>query len=246
MKRLLSLFMAVVLLITLVPCCFADEAKTVTLQNAAQLMQIIDPDFKSPISITRAVLTRGESSDEIYLVILAGTKSPIRNINNIPSCVLSSFSLPNSFLSKLKQLMKEHIPAGADVVFAGHSLGGMVAQQAAADKSLKSRYNILNITAFGSPLVPVSGMEGSLHRLADKSDIVPALGIAGLLNYKYAVSFEKAGYRLLGNKAHTDSYPREDIWGAYDCFGVKGGDAVISFDTDDLFRYPYLPNSILF
>lgn len=246
MEKNMSVFTEADDLFSSVPAACAENTETKTINNAAQLMQIIDPDFKSPISITKAVLTRNGCSENIYLVILSGVKSPLKNVNNIPSCILAGVSLKNPYLAKVKELMSECIPTGSDVIFAGHSLGGMVAQQAASDRELNVKYNILNITAFGSPLVPCRGREGILHRLADKNDFIPLMSITGIRNVRYAISFETAGHDLVGVKAHTGSYTREDVWGAYDCFGVKGGDAVLSYSEADMFRYPYLPNSYLF
>lgn len=67
--------------------------------------------------------------------------------------LLCGFNLDNPYIKAVVKAMKKNIPAGSDVVFYGHSLGGMIAQEAAADKTIKRMYNVTNTVTFGSPLI---------------------------------------------------------------------------------------------
>ena len=91
--------------------------------------------------------------------------------------------------------------------------------------------------ACGSPIVLTAGREGGFRRLADRSDIVPQLSLAGLFNLKTAVSYGNGGYGLDLFNAHAEGYMRSDVWGGYDIFGVKGGSASFTFDTNDVIPF---------
>ena len=113
--------------------------------------------------------------------------------------------------------MKQNIPAGSDVVFYGHSLGGMIAQEAAADKTIKRMYNVTNTVTFGSPLIKLlSRREGLVRRMCDTSDIVPVLSVYSLtplavIQYWGSERFsEDGGYNSKWLAAHNESYLRQD------------------------------------
>ena len=193
-----------------------------------------------PIHITKAVLTRNGVKEDIYLLMLEGVGSIFINPNIVASCVLAEFSLCNPYLDAIMLFCMKHIPKGAKVVIASHSLGGMVAQLFADNKTMKSRYEIMNILACGSPLVKTKSREGELHRLLDVADKIPTYSIMGPINYTYAAAYEDGGYGREATDAHTQCYRRQDIWGEYDCLGIKGGDATISYKPSDMVCYPYL------
>jgi len=245
MKKLISALLVLVLLVSLVPCALAD-GETVTNTCAAEFMMIAGvKDSEGPIHITKAQLTRNGNSDKIYLVLLAGVQSPLVNPNNLPSALTTLFSAPSPYLNKVISLCLQNIPRGSKLVFVAHSLGGMVAQLFAATPSMKARYEILNITAFGSPLVNTKGREGELHRLVDISDPMVNYSITGLRNYTCYTSYEDGGFDLFDMHAHVYGYRSLETWGEYDCFGVKGGDAVITYNTADMFVYAYSPYTLL-
>ncbi len=76
---------------------------------------------------------------------------------------------------------------GSNLVVTGHSLGGMVAQQVAADSTIKKNYNVLNTVTFGSPLINGFQREGTVKRLGDTSDPVPYLSLTTFTNIVLAV-----------------------------------------------------------
>lgn len=133
--------------------------------------------------------------------------------------------------------MKQNIPAGSDVVFYGHSLGGMIAQEAAADKTIKRMYNVTNTVTFGSPLIKLlSRREGLVRRMCDTSDICSCIkriftdtscsnSVLGKRTF-----LEDGGYNSKWLAAHNESYLRQDVWGGYDVLGIKGGNATMTFD----------------
>ncbi len=73
------------------------------------------------------------------------------------------------------------IPPGAPVMLVGHSQGGIIAAQLAADQDFVSRYNVTDMMTFGTPLdgVPVDPRVQTLA-LQHATDPVPRLDLGGL------------------------------------------------------------------
>ena len=199
--------------------------KSLTLKNFAQLAQYAGLGYnhgmKGPIIITEGTLKVDGKSCDIYLVTLTGLEVP----------TLTGLELSNDFEKNVRNAMKKAVPKGANVVLAGHSLGGMVAQQIAADTSVQKRYNILNIVAYGSPVMFKGQIEGTLKRMGDVNDPVPYLSAETFKDFEVqdgTLQKEDSGLGLdITFAAHRNSYFDEKTWGKYDVLGFKGGDATI-------------------
>ena len=213
-----------------------QNGETVTIENAAQMATLTKvgyADYQSagPISITEGRMTYntywGTEDKEVYVVALSGTETIVENqTTTVKEDLLSGFELSNEYKTNVKNAIIDRIPAGSNIILAGHSLGGMVAQQVAADKYIKDNYEVLNTVTFGSPLIKGFTREGMVKRLGDTSDKNPFYSISSVLNivWQYAgVNHEDGGYNGDSSAAHCDSYLREDVWGNYDCCGEKKG-----------------------
>ena len=169
----------------------------------------------------------GSEDKEVYVVALSGTETIVENqTTTVKEDLLSGFELSNEYKTNVKNAIIDRIPAGSNIILAGHSLGGMIAQQVAADKYIKDNYEVLNTVTFGSPLIKGFTREGMVKRLGDTSDKNPFYSISSVLNivWQYAgVNHEDGGYNGDSSAAHCDSYLREDVWGNYDCCGEKKG-----------------------
>ncbi len=220
-----------------------QNGETVTFENAAQMATLAkvgyaDYQTAGPISITEGRMTYntywGAEDKEVYVVALSGTESIVENqTTTIKEDLLSGFELSNEYEVNVKNAIIDRIPAGSNIILAGHSLGGMVAQQVAADKYIKDNYEVLNTVTFGSPLIKGFTREGMVKRLGDTSDKNPFYSISTFLNiaWQYAgVNHEDGGYNGDSAAAHCDSYLREDVWGSYDCAGEKRG-SVLGVET---------------
>lgn len=213
-----------------------QNGETVTIENAAQMATLTkvgyaDYQTAGPISITEGRMTYntywGSEDKEVYVVALSGTETIVENqTTTVKEDLLSGFELSNEYATNVKNAIIDRIPAGSNIILAGHSLGGMVAQQVAADKYVKDNYEVLNTVTFGSPLIKGFTREGMVKRLGDSSDKNTFYSISSVLNivWQYAgVNHEDGGYNGDSPAAHCDSYLREDVWGSYDCAGEKRG-----------------------
>ncbi|QFJ54283.1 lipase family protein [Pseudobutyrivibrio xylanivorans] len=220
-----------------------QNGETVTIENAAQMATLTKvgyADYQSagPISITEGRMTYNtyKSSEDkaVYVVALSGTETIVENqTTTVKEDLLSGFELSNEYVTNVKNAIIDRIPAGSNIIFAGHSLGGMVAQQVAADKYIKDNYEVLNTVTFGSPLIKGFTREGMVKRLGDSSDKNTFYSISSVFNivWQYAgVNHEDGGYNGDSSAAHCDSYLREDVWGNYDCAGEKRG-SVLGVET---------------
>ena len=129
-----------------------------------------------------------------------------------------------------------------NVFLFGASQGGMIAQQIAGDSTIKANYNILNTVTFGSPLISLGSREGTVKRLGDKNDFVPALSVQSVFIPLWSyigLNKENGGYSN-PITAHKESYGRADVWGRYDVTGTKNGSAKLTLDlsTRQFFKSP--------
>ena len=200
---------------------------------------------QGPISITKGTLKSGFSSKTVYLVTLSGTELVLNQSTGVLTDLLSGFNLNNVYYANVVNIIKANVPRNANLILAGHSLGGMIAQQVAGNSEIKSRYNILNTVCFGSPLLAAGTREGTVRRLGDVSDPVPYLSGSLFNNTLWAImglNREDGGYGIRGITAHNQSYFRTDLWGRYDVTGTKYGGAklILDLDTRTFFQSPVI------
>lgn len=248
-KRIFSILLAAALLLT----CFAvsagaEEAETRTLSTAADALEfvIVEKSVTIPVRIVPATLTRNGEDRPVYLIGMLGVKNVRGQVNSVLNTFFAAFNKNNSYYNLVKNTIFSEIPAGSSLVFAGHSLGGMVAQQLRADADLAAQYEILNVLTAGSPFIIVKGGEGSLHRIVDKNDAIPFLSPATVVKPAQQfreVAREDGGYFMDPDSAHNLSYLRNDLWGGYDVFGEKGGDATLTFHPADMRIFGVVTNA---
>ncbi len=188
---------------------------------------------KGPIIVTKGTLVSSLSSKTVYLITLSGTELVENQTTGYLTDALSGFNQKNKYYTNVVAVIESNIPKNSNLILAGHSLGGMIAQQVSADSQIKADYNILNVVTFGSPLLSAGSREGTVKRLGDKSDLVPYMSGSLINNTVWALAGlnrENGGYGLNAYAAHTESYLRSDVWGAYDVTGKKNGGAVITLN----------------
>ena len=234
--KLLALALALVTLFSGVTAQAAGNSLTCT--NAAEIMELVGEGYnkgeKGPITITQGTRKTGWTSRSVYLVTLSGTEMVFNQSTEWITDLFCGFNLNNAYYSNAVGIIAANIPRNSNLVLAGHSLGGMVAQQLASDSTIKSRYNVLNTVTFGSPLLSLGTREGTVRRLGDKRDFVPALSVQSVTIPLWAyvgLNKENGGY-WNPITAHKESYKRADVWGRYDVTGTKYGSAKLTLDLD--------------
>jgi pimeloyl-ACP methyl ester carboxylesterase len=246
--RVLSSLLAVLLLVSALSC-FASATNNQTFTTAPEIYTYVRDGYNQgslgPISITKGTLKSGWSSKTVYLVTLSGTELVLNQSTGVFTDLLSGFNLDNVYYANTVNIILANVPRNANLIIAGHSLGGMIAQQVAANSSIKSNYNVLNTVCFGSPLLAAGSREGTVRRLGDVSDPVPYLSGSLFNNTLWAIlglNREDGGYGIRGITAHNESYYRADLWGAYDVTGTKYGSAklILDLDTRTFYQSPVI------
>ncbi len=240
----LGTFLVVVLLTSFAGFSMAGSNETVTLNNSPSLFLRVRDGYnggeKGPIQIVKGTLKKSANdTKEAYLIMLSGTEFVNGQATGIVTDLLVGFNQNNDYLKAVVSAVSESVPKDSNLIIAGHSLGGMVAQQLSGNKTIKKNYNVLNVIAFGSPLINPIGREGTIKRLGDTADIVPYLSSSGLYLPVWQIvglNRENGGYSD-AQKAHSESYAREDVWGKYDVLGIKNGSASFSFDETTITYY---------
>lgn len=241
--RRLLLIAVMVLIIAIHPSITANAATT-TMSNAASVCNYVYKGYNSgvygPITITKGIYISRNSQKSFYLITLSGTESVSNQTTGYLTDALAGFNLNNKYYQNVVSIITSNIPQNSNLVLAGHSLGGMIAQQVASNTTIKARYNVLNTVTFGSPLLSAGTREGTVRRLGDTSDIVPYLSGSTINNTAWAIAGlnrENGGYGTNVIKAHTESYLRSDVWGNYDATGTKYGSVTFTLDLSTLTYY---------
>ena len=236
MKRAISTIICLAICFVLAFSAFAQPSESI-FETAADIMAyvIVDKEFTTPLRIVPAVLSKGSKSIDVYLVMLLGMKDIKGQVNSSKGGGTGVYS------ELVKKVIFENVPEGSALVFAGHSLGGMTAQLLRYDEELCASYDILNVLCGGSPLTEAGGEpEGTLHRLTDVLDMIPYISSSSFCNFIRQIKTahrENGGYFFDPDGAHNLSYGRNDIWGKYDVFGEKGGNAILSFHADEILSF---------
>ena len=247
--KILTLFLCLVLLMLPFGSAFAQApgaepeggVSVLTEPSAVMKIVIIEKSVNIPVRIAPVRLTLNGETSDAYLICMLGVKDNDKQVNSGKNLFSAAFNRDNSYSEFVKSLVFEKIPEGSKLLFAGHSLGGMVAQHLRQDADLIEKYDIVNVMSAGSPLILTNKpTEGSLNRLADKWDAVPFMSPATLLCPLKQIGTahrEDGGYFFKPDGAHNLSYLRPEIWGGYDALGNPGCDAVIEIDESAIENY---------
>ena len=271
MRRIFALVLSLVLVLGLGLIAHAEEApndelinavqaqveagQMVTFTNAAELARLVQVGYSyrqpnGPISITKGTLKTKNwfttTTKTVYVVCLSGTDLAFNQSTGICTDLLVGFELDNCYIRNVRNAILTAVPKGSNLIIAGHSLGGMIAQQAAADSTIKKNYNVLNTVTYGSPLIEGLSREGTVRRLGDTRDVVPYLSVSTFFNIVWqaaGLNREDGGYSATQIiTAHCESYQRAAVWGAYDVTGTKNGKATLTlnFATTQFFASPVI------
>jgi len=219
--------------------------QTGQIDNAAHLAQFVKAGYNKgqhgPVSIVPATIHQGDKTTPVHLVGISGTEPVKGQSTGWMTNLKIGNELSNPGLRNARAAILQSLPNGGKVVLAGHSQGGMVAQQLAADKKLKKAgVDVIDTVAFGSPLIAAGRRNGEVHRVTAFLDPVPSASLGSVFLGPWA----SAGNQRIGNnqkmnplKAHTVEYFNEanPRLTSMDAMGRKNAaePASISFDPKD-------------
>ena len=233
-KALAAAMLAVAMVLSLSVSAFAADGVR-TLKKSYQTYEYTQEAHplagKGPMSISKGTLKENGKTCDIYFVAIHGLEaSVIGRTDDLLNCLQAGTEQESQYLRYLIRYMKETIPKGANVVLAGHSLGGMVAQQANADASVKARYHILYVVTYGSPLLAKGQGEGKVNRLAAEGDAVPYLSVYTFQDLEAQLKERNAEDTGFSLNTHVNGYRNQKAWKAYDAVGNKNGNTVLKID----------------
>ena len=239
---------------------FSGAGERLTLRSSADMVSFVYQgaqvaDGRGPFSITKAQLTADGTTRNVYLVALNGTSFPWVNAEGQPTGlntdVRSGLNGNNRYLEAVVKQIQATVPPGSNLVIAGYSLGGMVAQQVAANPAIKRDYDVLNTVTFGAPPTGNNRQEGTVHRLIDWNDPVTVLSAESPFRALSHATMRDSHEFSLTNpvKSHTSSYFQDGVWAGINALGEtvkKDGPATLTFNRSDVefFRAPVGPKSI--
>ena len=191
-------------------------------------------------SITKGVLKQDGKQCEVYLMAAHGLETNAFGQNvDMESVLKAGRQQTSPYLKQYMAVIKQNVPKGANLILTGHSLGGMVSQQAAANKTMQKNYNILHVVTWGSPLIAKGQIEGQLHRMCAAGDVVPLMS-----EYTFTDTDAQLNDRNREEadvipviQSHVDGYNDKNAWKDYDAIGVKGGNAVLKMNDDTTLRF---------
>ena len=166
------------------------------LNNMQDLYKSVkDVDDRKPIKIVQI-------GDNEYLILLEGTSD--KGGHNWGSAVQAGLGMSSTYERQVRKYISEHVPEGATLHFAGHSQGGIVAENVADNQDFRDHYNIASVTTFGSPTSAYEDQGTEYRHYAAQYDPVPMLdrdalaviGISSVVHFGYLSS--KAQKRVSG------------------------------------------------
>lgn len=145
---------------------------------------------KGPIGITQI-------GDNRYLVTMVGIEWQNwgEKFNYLPNAARDQLNMESQYQAHVRDVIKAQIPPGAEIVFAAHSHGGIVAQNLARDAAIRSAYNVTHVISYGSPVSgpPVDGVDYTMYEVF--GDIVPGTALAHLPSF--ARLYARGDYRII-------------------------------------------------
>jgi hypothetical protein len=204
-----------------------------------EIFKCYNEGLYGPMMSVKGTLKNKSTKKEIYWIFLGGLEKVKNQTTTMKESILSAANLNNQYKKNVKKHILKNIPKNSTLILSGHSLGGMISQQLAADKDIKSNYKILYIIGFGSPYISTAPKEGKVVRLTDRNDLIGYMIFANPFKYNRKennVHYKKSSY-LFKCPAHLWSYNDFSIWKDYDVIGSKTDNTTFTFMLKDKTYY---------
>lgn len=226
----------------------ADTQLEVTLNSVDDLARLVydgytfydsrfagPDDTVGPISIVPVTVRSSNDpaapGERMWLVTLSGTELVEDQATGIQEAIIAGLAGDTAYQDAVVEAISSTVPNGEPIILAGHSLGGLVAQQLAQDPLFRDYYDIRNVVVFGTPAIRDMPREGVVRRLATEDDPITYLGIHLSIGAHFEDAAEEcdiAQYAFgdLG-ESHLCGYINRTAWSDYDALGIRNGDALV-------------------
>jgi Lipase (class 3) len=145
--------------------------QTGKVQTAAHLAQVIDAGYNAgafgPVSIVPVKVREGGKVTKAYLMTISGTEAVSGQATGWLTNLKAGFGQSSAGLRNARAAINATVPVGARLIIAGHSQGGMIAQQLAVDPVVRAKVRVTDIVTFGSPKVALGNSAAVRSALKD-------------------------------------------------------------------------------
>lgn len=158
--------------------------------DLASLMQGVSDGYQvgeAPGSNGDVRITRVDNGGTpAYVVAIPGTENWSPAAGGQPRDLTANLALvagnPTAAAQSVEAAMQAaHIPPGSPVLLVGHSQGGIIAAQLAADPAFVERYGVTDVLTYGAPVDHVAVTPGvGVLQVQHAADVVPRLDLGGL------------------------------------------------------------------
>jgi Lipase (class 3) len=201
------------------------RAANLRICTAAQLASVDFERYNTglPISIARV---EGAASQRSYVIFLAGTEFKASQSNSVATDFSEAADVASRYDIAVMDAIINTIPPGSELMFVGHSLGGMVAQNLARRFARAGFYDgklrVTRIITFGSPKTGQDVPGIAYRRFVIFGDPVPSLS--------WPLNGPAAGVTVIdgGRGSHLPlvgehlAYPQSQALQAFDALGELG------------------------
>jgi hypothetical protein len=117
-----------------------------------------------------------------YFVACSGTALVYNQATGITEDILAGSGKPDTYRIRLVEVIRENVPAGAWLLMAGHSLGGMEIQNSLLDLvgGRLGNYQVAVTSTFGAPLTGHDEIAYKRNRYYIPGDVVPYFSFVGV------------------------------------------------------------------
>lgn len=156
-----------------------------TADVSARMKQLARRGDASGLGEIELIAQRGADGGRSWTVVVNSTRekwaagNPQDHLSNVQ---LVGEERADAMLAVLQAIEMAPIREGEPIIFVGHSQGGIVAAELAADPGINARYEVAGVITYGSPVGQVDGLTErapALH-LENVDDPIP--GLDGLAN----------------------------------------------------------------
>lgn len=213
-------------------------------------------DTGSPIGIIK--LRGGSGSKPTYLIVLSGTEdiwNPEQSTTLIEECVKEASRQPSAYREAVLSAIEKQGIRNARIIFAAHSLGGMVIQNLVLDSRLYSKYQLQvdRLITFGSPTIAPRA-DGTKYVYVEHVGDLVLSRVRHTLSLAHLPDWERGRVRIGGDfkevKISGGPALPDLVWGdhstydtneelrGYDTIGQRAGKNCLNLELSTISRHP--------